>query len=129
MSEDTTDFHTLLSTIKKLRGENGCPWDRKQTTRSLRKYVVEEFDEILSAIDSGDTKNLCEELGDFLYLILMIGEINEDLNNFTVEQIIESINSKLIRRHPHVFSNLKDMSESELRSQWEAIKQAEKRSE
>ena len=126
MSENNTDFSALMSTIQKLRDENGCPWDRKQTTQSLRKYLVEEFDEILTAIDNGDPDNLCEELGDFLYLILMLGEINGEMNNFTVAHIIKSINSKLIRRHPHVFTEQKELSEPELRSQWEAIKRAEK---
>lgn len=126
MSETNTGFSALLSTIQKLRDENGCPWDRKQTTQSLRKYLVEEFDEILTAIDNGDADNLCEELGDFLYLILMLGEINGEINNFTVAHIIKSINSKLIRRHPHVFTEQKELSEPELRNQWEAIKRAEK---
>lgn len=128
MSETNTEFSALLTTIKTLRDEDGCPWDRKQTTQSLRKYLVEEFNEILAAIDEGDAKNLCEELGDFLYLILMIGEINGEVNNFTVAHIIRSINSKLIRRHPHVFTEQKELSEPELRHQWEAIKRAEKSS-
>lgn len=119
-------FNDLMDTIKQLRSDEGCPWDRKQTTLSLKKYLLEEFDEIIAALDSGDTENLCEELGDFLYLILMIGEINKDNGSFDVRRIVSGINEKLIRRHPHVFSTRKQLSESELRSQWARIKEREK---
>ena len=126
MTQINTDFHSLVSTIRQLRSEQGCPWDRKQTTVSLKKYLREEFDEIIEAIDHDDPQNLCEELGDFLYLILMIGEINRDEGSFTIEEILDTINQKLIRRHPHVFSSREDLDESELRQQWNAIKEREK---
>ncbi len=119
-------FNQLVATIKKLRSEHGCPWDSRQTTLSLRKYLVEEFDEILAALDNNDADNLCEELGDFLYLILMMGAINEEEGNFDVSRIIASINEKLIRRHPHVFDTKEQLSEGELRKQWERIKETEK---
>ena len=119
-------FTSFLETIRQLRGEQGCPWDRKQTTASLKKYLVEEFGEIIEAIDRNDPDNLCEELGDFLYLIVMIGEINKDEGLFTVDTIIDSINDKLIRRHPHVFGSRKELGEKELRRQWQEIKQSEK---
>ena len=119
-------FNSFLETIRQLRGEQGCPWDRKQTTASLKKYLVEEFGEIIEAIDRNDPDNLCEELGDFLYLIVMIGEINKDEGLFSVDTIIDSINDKLIRRHPHVFGSRKELGDKELRQQWQAIKQREK---
>ena len=119
-------FLSLTSTIKQLRSEQGCPWDKKQTTTSLKKYLIEEFGEIIEAIDRDDRDNLCEELGDFLYLILMIGEINRDEGSFSIEQILDTINQKLIRRHPHVFSSRKELDEIELRQQWNDIKEREK---
>jgi MazG family protein len=113
-------------TVRQLRSDQGCPWDRKQTTASLKKYLIEEFDEIIAAIEHDDSENLCEELGDFLYLIVMIGEINRDNGYFTIEEVVENVNRKLIRRHPHVFSSKKHLDEHELREQWQAIKKREK---
>lgn len=127
MKKISEDFESLVATIKTLRGENGCPWDKKQSTESLRKYLVEEFDEILQAIDKQDSQNLAEELGDFLYLILMLSEINHYNNNFSLKDVVSGINEKLIRRHPHVFSDVIIHDEVALREQWNAIKKAEKR--
>jgi tetrapyrrole methylase family protein/MazG family protein len=126
MNEISTNFETLVKTIKALRGKQGCPWDKKQTTESLRKYLIEEFDEILQAIDTRDLQNLSEELGDFLYLIIMISEINENNGTFSLRDVIDGINEKLIRRHPHVFSGTSVKDEKELRKQWNKIKAAEK---
>jgi len=126
MKQISTKFDSLIETVKTLRGEKGCPWDKKQTIDSLRKYLVEEFGEILQAIDNKDNLNLCEELGDFLYLIVMISEINEENGNFSLEDIIGGINEKLIRRHPHVFSGTPIEDEAALRKQWDKIKAAEK---
>ncbi len=125
--EDRYGFSQLVDTIKRLRSKNGCPWDSKQTTTSLRKYLVEEFGEILIALDNQDQENLSEELGDFLYLILMLGEINNDQGHFDISRIISSINEKLIRRHPHVFEKNEQLSEAELRQQWARIKASEKK--
>jgi len=124
--DEINDFNKLVDTVKVLRSEHGCPWDSKQTTASLRKYLVEEFEEILNALDNKDHENLCEELGDFLYLIVMIGEISREAGHFDISKVITSINEKLIRRHPHVFEINADLSEEELREQWERIKATEK---
>lgn len=126
MNEISSNLETLIKTIKALRGKQGCPWDKKQTTESLRKYLIEEFDEILQAIDNRDLQNLSEELGDFLYLIIMISEINENNGTFSLRDVIHGINEKLIRRHPHVFSGTSVKDEKELRKQWNKIKAAEK---
>lgn len=126
MNEISTSISALIETIKSLRGEQGCPWDKKQTTESLRKYLVEEFGEILQAIDNHDLQNLSEELGDFLYLIIMLSDINESNGTFSLVDVIRGINDKLIRRHPHVFSGAVVKDENELRNQWNTIKDAEK---
>lgn len=126
MPQTNSSFSALVQTIQQLRSEKGCPWDRKQTTRSLKKYLIEEFGEIIDAIDNNDPENLCEELGDFLYLILMIAEISEEEGKFTAEKVIRTIDQKLIRRHPHVFSSRQDLNEEQLRQQWSSIKKTEK---
>lgn len=126
LPQTDSSFNSLIQTIRQLRSDQGCPWDRKQSTRSLKKYLVEEFEEIIGAIGNDDPENLCEELGDFLYLILMIGEISRDEGKFTIDQIIRTINEKLVRRHPHVFGARQELGEAELRRQWEAIKESEK---
>lgn len=126
MNTDKFDLDRLRQIIKELRDTNGCPWDKKQTTASLTKYLHEEFNEIIVAINNNDTDNLCEELGDFLYLILMIAEINEEHDHFTIDDVIYQVCHKLIRRHPHVFTNRAELDEAELRKQWESIKKAEK---
>lgn len=126
MKKLITSFKKLIQTVRDLRDENGCPWDKKQTTQSLEKYLKEEFDEILQAIKNNDRSNLCEELGDFLYLIIMLAEINESENHFSMSDIIGNIDQKLIRRHPHVFGDSEITNEIELKEQWQKIKELEK---
>jgi tetrapyrrole methylase family protein/MazG family protein len=129
MTTPSHPFDRLQQTVKQLRGPDGCPWDRKQTVHSLVKYLREEFAEIITAIDTADANNLCEELGDFLYLILMIAEISSEQDYFTISDVIGSIDRKLIRRHPHVFETHSQIDEAELRKQWERIKKSEKTGE
>lgn len=119
-------FLRLTETIKTLRGENGCPWDKRQTTRSLVKYLRSEFDELLLAIENEDTENLCEELGDLLFIIVLIAEINSEAGKFSINQVLDGITEKLIRRHPHVFAGVQVSSEQELQEQWQRIKELEK---
>jgi uncharacterized protein YabN with tetrapyrrole methylase and pyrophosphatase domain len=116
----------LIQTVQTLRADVGCPWDRKQTVKSLQKYLREESDEIMVSIDNRDWHNLCEELGDFLYLIVMVSEISDQEQRFSLSDVITGINEKLIRRHPHVFGDRKDLDEETLRRQWREIKEREK---
>ena len=124
----TQELQSLVNTVHSLRGHNGCPWDKKQTTISLKKHLIEECGEIIQAIENKDPHNLCEELGDFLYLIIMISLINEENQTFTFSDVARGINEKLIRRHPHVFSGTTVSDETELRNQWNRIKKEEKKS-
>ncbi|THB77716.1 MAG: nucleotide pyrophosphohydrolase [Desulfobulbaceae bacterium] len=126
MKKKISEIETLIATIQKLRGPQGCPWDKKQTTESLKKYLHEEFSEIIEAIEKQDPDNLCEELGDFLYLIIMVSEINREQHHFSFNDVIQIVNRKLIRRHPHVFEGKSVKNEDELRIQWEEIKKSEK---
>ena len=121
-----TDISKLIKTINSLRSENGCPWDRKQTTQSLLKYVKAETAELIAAIENQDAENTCEELGDVFYLILMLSSIGEDDGDFTFADVVRGIDEKLVRRHPHVFAGTAWESEEDLARQWEEIKAEEK---
>ena len=119
-------FRKLIEIVKELRGEKGCPWDKKQTVASLTKYLREEFDELLQAISNNDLDNMCEEAGDMMFLLVMLAEINAENKAFEIVDVIERINMKLIRRHPHVFAGVQIDDEDALRRQWLAIKAEEK---
>jgi len=121
-----SQFSRLVEIVKTLRGDNGCPWDKRQTTESLVKYLKSEVDELLAAIDNVDPSNLCEELGDVLFILVMIAEINETEKSFSLSDVLSGITEKLIRRHPHVFAGKQVSDEQELREQWEKIKAMEK---
>ena len=119
-------FRKLVEIVKELRGKNGCPWDKKQTIASLTKYLREEFDELMLAISNNDLDNLCEEAGDMMFLLIMLAEINSENDSFAIVDVLDNINKKLIRRHPHVFAGLQVNDEEALKMQWLAIKAEEK---
>lgn len=126
MDKKKSSFEKFIETIHTLRSDNGCPWDRKQTSSSLAKYIREETEELLEAIEAGDSDHICEEAGDILFLIVLLAEIHQEQNEFNMEDIVATITAKMIRRHPHVFTDRKISNEEELRSQWEQIKSAER---
>ena len=119
-------FDKFVATIAALRSENGCPWDRKQTHESLKECLVEETGEVVEAIDKKDDANLCEELGDVLLQVVMHAQIAAEEGRFTIEDVINGVNEKMIRRHPHVFGDIKVSSVEEGLDLWEQIKQQEK---
>ena len=96
-------FEDLKQIMKTLRAEDGCPWDRAQDHDTLKKHLVEECAEVLEAIDAHDTENLCEELGDVLFQVMFHSEIEAEQGNFTVDDVVNGICEKMIRRHPRVF--------------------------
>ncbi len=118
-------FEGLLDIISRLRGRNGCPWDRKQTHKSLKPYVIEEAYEVVSAIDSGDPSKLKDELGDLLLQVVLHAQIAKGSGKFGIEDVIKSISEKMVRRHPHVFSGKKASSVEQVWKNWEAIKKTE----
>ncbi|MBB5356598.1 tetrapyrrole methylase family protein/MazG family protein [Anoxybacillus mongoliensis] len=120
------DFTTLRRIIATLRGPNGCPWDRKQTHQSLKKYLLEETYELLDAIDRQDDENMIEELGDVLLQVMLHAQIGEDEGMFSIDDVIRVITEKMIRRHPHVFGDVHVEHAEHVVRNWEAIKQAEK---
>jgi len=108
--------------VKKLRSPKGCPWDRKQTNKSLSYNLLEEVYEVIDAIEKGDEKSLKEELGDLLFLTLMHIRIGEEEGKFTLEESIEGLIRKMERRHPHVFGRKKFADIEELLESWEKSK-------
>lgn len=127
--EDLSRFEALVEIIVRLRGPNGCPWDRKQTHTSLREYVLEESYETLAALDEGDTGKLCEELGDLLLQIVLQAQIAREAGEFELADVLTAINKKLIYRHPHVFGEIKVDSAEEVVHNWEELKKAERPAE
>jgi tetrapyrrole methylase family protein/MazG family protein len=121
-------FSSFQDTIAHLRSPVGCPWDREQTHRSLRPYLLEETYEVLEALDAGDPAALAEELGDLLLQIVLHTQIAIDQGEFKMEDVISHINRKLWRRHPHVFGDVQVNGVAEVALNWETIKQAEKAS-
>jgi tetrapyrrole methylase family protein / MazG family protein len=119
-------FDRLVQIIKRLRAPDGCAWDREQTPESLRSSLVSEAWECVSAIDARDDANLEEELGDLYLNVTLLAYIKEQQGSFTVSSALSRICEKLIRRHPHVFSDSEARSVPEILVQWDAIKAGEK---
>lgn len=120
------EFYRLVEIMEKLRGENGCPWDREQSIESLKPYLLEETYEVLEAMDM-DREKLCDELGDLLLQIVFQSQIAKEEGTFNIEDVARAINEKLIRRHPHIFkSDVKVNSSEEVAINWERIKREEK---
>jgi len=124
--EKLSKFDTLVEIIAKLRGPDGCPWDREQTHASLREDLLEECYEVLEALDEGDTRRLGEELGDLLMQVVFHAQIAAEAGEFDIGDVIRKICSKLIQRHPHVFGSLKVKDASEVLVNWEALKKQER---
>jgi tetrapyrrole methylase family protein/MazG family protein len=116
----------LLEIMARLRDPGGCPWDREQTLDSLRGYLLEESHEVLEALDRADPSALREELGDLLFQIVFQARIAEETGWFDFHSVAEGISDKLVRRHPHVFGEIRLQSAGEVVRQWEDLKEAEK---
>jgi len=119
-------YERVLDIVATLRGPDGCPWDRKQTHQSLRRYLLEEAAELLEAIDAEDPDGMQEELGDVLLQILLHAQIASETGYFHMDDVIGQLSEKLIRRHPHVFGRAKAGSAEEVAVNWEQIKQKER---
>tara|TARA_B100001248_G_scaffold262503_1_gene258912 strand:+ start:12655 stop:13305 length:651 start_codon:yes stop_codon:yes gene_type:complete len=120
-------FEALRETVAKLRGPGGCPWDQEQTHQSLARSLVEECSELLETIDTDDRAHMKEELGDVLLQVVMHAQIEEEANNFNLEDVAHLLNEKLIRRHPHVFGDEKLNTVDDVLVRWEEIKAEEKK--
>ncbi len=130
MKDTKYTYEDFLEIIKTLRSENGCPWDREQTHESLKPCMMEEAAELVSSIriynETGDYENLLEELGDVLLQVVMHATIAEEEALFNIEDVINEVATKMVRRHPHVFGNIKVSGSSEVLENWDEIKKREK---
>jgi tetrapyrrole methylase family protein/MazG family protein len=124
--KDIPPLYRLKEIAKKLRAENGCPWDREQTFDSLKPYLIEETYEVYDAIEKGNLDELKEELGDLLYQIYAHSEIASETSSFTIDDVAEGIIAKLIKRHPHVFGSEIITDAGSVKDRWERIKKSEK---
>lgn len=119
------EIKRLTEIMTRLRGEDGCPWDKQQTHLSLKPYLIEEAYEVLEAIDTGSPERLREELGDLLLQIVFHAQIAKEEGHFDLEGVAQAINEKLIRRHPHVFGARKVEGVEEVLVNWERLKEDE----
>ncbi len=126
MTPDKSKFDVLMGLMRRLRGPGGCPWDAEQTHESLKRYLLDESYEVMEAIDAASVPMLTEELGDLLLQVVFHAVIAEERGEFTIDDIIDTLNDKLIRRHPHVFADLKVKDIDQLIDNWERIKKSEK---
>jgi tetrapyrrole methylase family protein/MazG family protein len=124
--QDLRKCETLVAITEKLRGQGGCPWDKAQTHKTLRGNLLEETYETLEALDSGNPKELEEELGDLLMQIVLHSQIASECQEFDIGDVIAGINAKLIYRHPHVFGDVKVSCSGEVLKNWQELKQKTK---
>src|SRR5574341_765818 len=124
-----TSFESFQEIVAHLRAPNGCPWDKEQTHESLRKHLLEESYEAISAIDSGDFTSMREEFGDLLLQIMLQSQIASEEGEFTVNDVVKGIYDKIIRRHPHVFGDLKLSGVDGVLANWEKLKEEERKGE
>ena len=118
----------LFRLVATLRGKDGCPWDKKQTPRSVSVYLLEEVFELTDAIEKGDAGEICEELGDVLFHIVFIARMFQEAGEFDLQDVARGITNKMIRRHPHVFGNQTVNGSEEVIQNWHKIKLNEKKS-
>ncbi len=120
------DFNRLCDIIHQLRSPDGCPWDREQTHKSLSKHLIEEAYEAIDAIEEEDNAKIADELGDVLLQIVMHAEIGSEKGEFTIDDVLDAICTKMIVRHPHVFGNAVAETPEKVLDNWEAIKRKER---
>lgn len=124
-SRPAVELRTLVELIAHLRSERGCPWDRAQTHDSLKSLLIEEAYETVAAIESGDTAELKDELGDLLLHIAFHVQIAQEQGSFDLEDVLQGIYDKIIRRHPHVFGSEATQDVDKIKGRWEEIKRRE----
>lgn len=124
--DEGTSFESFAEIVAHLRAPNGCPWDREQTHETLRKHLLEESYEAISAIDSGDFADMREEFGDLLLQVVLQSQIANEEGKFNVNEVVQGIYSKIVRRHPHVFGDLKLENVQGVLANWEKLKEKER---
>ena len=126
IKEKQSSLRDLIILIESLRGPHGCPWDRKQTPRSIVVYLIEEIYELVDAIETGDADEICEELGDVLFHVFFLARIFQESGSFSIDDVARNITQKMTRRHPHVFADEKVADTAAQTLAWEAHKAAER---
>jgi len=124
----TQEFERLVRIVAQLRGPGGCPWDQEQTAKSLTPYIIEEAHELVDAIESENTKEVIEELGDYLFQVILQAQVAADQNRFDLADVLRVLNDKMIRRHPHVFASAEPgrINSKKVLENWDEIKRNEK---
>jgi len=124
--QNLREFTSLLQVVEALRGPEGCPWDKEQTHRTLTRYAIEEAFELSEAIDGGNDQEICDELGDLLLQVILHAEIARQEGRFDIYSVMENLNAKMVRRHPHVFGSTTAKTSAEVLTNWAQIKAEEK---
>lgn len=119
-------FESLIELVSHLRGPEGCPWDKEQTHKTLAPYAIEETYELVEALEQEDDKKLKDELGDVLFQVALHAQLASERKAFTIEDVLKNLNEKMVRRHPHVFSDVKVENTEDVWKNWEKIKRDEK---
>src|SRR5438093_12514435 len=120
------NFMQLVEIMRRLRAPGGCPWDREQTFQTIKPYMIEETYEVAEAIDNNDFPHLREELGDLLLQVVFFSEMAAEAGHFTIEDVVQTISEKLIRRHPHVFGEDSLHTPDQVKRKWADLKEEEK---
>jgi tetrapyrrole methylase family protein / MazG family protein len=126
MDKKCADIEKLEKLVERLRGDDGCPWDKEQTRETLKPMLIEESYEVLDALDSGDPVELKEELGDLLFQVVFHAQISKERGEFSLADVIDRSHEKMVRRHPHIFGNADLKTSEDVLKNWEDIKAAEK---
>ena len=124
--DEKAEYEALRSIVARLRAPDGCPWDREQTHASLRPYLIQEAYEVLATLDAGDTTKLADELGDLLFQILIHTQLAEEAGEFSMAEVLRGLAEKLVRRHPHVFGDVKLETADQVVAQWDDLKRDER---
>jgi tetrapyrrole methylase family protein/MazG family protein len=126
MAESGKEFERLLDLIAQLRAEDGCPWDREQTPATIKRYLLEEVYELVDAVDHHAPDQVAEELGDLIFMAIFLARLYGEQDQFQIEQVLQRVGEKMVRRHPHVFGNREVDSALQVKLNWEEIKRQEK---
>ncbi len=129
LNKEQYTFSDFCKIIARLRAPDGCSWDREQTHESLQKNLIEESYEYIDALGEKNPRKMCDELGDVLLQIVMNAQIAKEAGDFCIEDVIDNVSRKMIRRHPHVFGDIEDGSVDSILTRWEEIKKGEKKEE
>jgi len=126
MSETGKEFEGLMELMARLRAEDGCPWDRDQTPATIKRYLLEEVYEVVDAVDHQASDQVADELGDLIFMAIFLAHLYGEEGHFQMDQVLRRVGDKMVRRHPHVFGDRKVDSASQVKLNWEEIKQQEK---